>query len=48
MMKKYFAVAAVALLVCIAMASAQERDRSAQTVVEFPLTADDGSAGRQP
>jgi protein-disulfide isomerase len=43
MMKKYFAVAAVALLVCIAMASAQERDRSAQTVVEFPLTADDGS-----
>jgi protein-disulfide isomerase len=43
MMKKYFAVAAVALLVCVVMASAQERDRSAQTVVEFPLTADDGS-----
>jgi len=40
MMKMPFAVAA-AVLACVAMASAQERDRSVQTVVEFPLTADD-------
>ena len=42
MMKKSFAIAA-ALFACIAIASAQERDRSAQTVVEFPLTGDDGT-----
>jgi protein-disulfide isomerase len=48
MIKKPFAIAAAALIACVAvacipMASAQERDRSAQTVVEFPLTADDGT-----
>ena len=42
MKKTLIASVAAALIACGAAASAQDRDRSAQTVVEFPLTADDG------